>query len=90
MATPIFAPNEGKPHLWWFSLKWREGALRLVNIPGRIIVAPPQPAANFRMRRHPEIDGAIERGVAHQIAISPQSGSRSNRPCDETLSARLH
>jgi hypothetical protein len=28
--------------------------------------------------------------VAHQIAISPQSGSRSNRPCDGTLSARLH
>jgi len=39
----------------------------LVNIPGRVIVAPPQPAANFRMRRHPEIDGAIERGVAPAI-----------------------
>jgi len=66
------------------------GRFPLVNIPGRINVAPPQPAANFRMRRHPEIVGAIERGVAHQIAISPQSGSRSNRPCDVTFLARLH
>ena len=37
---------------------------------------------NFQLNRHPEIDGAIEHGFAHQISISPQSGSRSNRPCD--------
>src|SRR6202030_2629157 len=41
-------------------------------------------------QRHPEIDGAIEHGCAHQISIPPQSGSRSNRPCDEILSARPH
>src|SRR5258706_5661866 len=35
-------------------------------------------------------ESAIKLGFRHQTSISSQNGCRSNRPCDGSLSARLH
>jgi hypothetical protein len=53
-------------------------------------------SSSVRLGGHSETDGKEtirsrwNSGFAHQISISSQSGSRSNRPCAGILSARPH